>query len=168
MQITNRLIREFPKISELRKILYFEDVRVIKRDAFNSLFVICEDREGNGYTIKDATLYIVKPGQEKETVTIARIKSLLSTMCYHANERKEFVELVKEFVLVDGKINDQHVEKLIDEGLLIVKDYTLDLEQNGFCNAPLTLTITGPFPTYSLRYHKGVFDGEIFSIDGGV
>ena len=61
MIITNRLIQEFPKLRELLPLFNPKQVRVIKRDEFNSHHVMLEDESGNGYIARNGTIYIVKP-----------------------------------------------------------------------------------------------------------
>jgi len=61
MQITDRLIREFPKLRELLPIFNPYEVKVVKRDVFNSSFIMLEDANGNGYTVKNGIIYVVKP-----------------------------------------------------------------------------------------------------------
>ena len=61
MQITDRLIREFPKLKELLPIFNPYEVKVVKRDVFNSTFIMLEDQNGNGYTVKNGIIYVVKP-----------------------------------------------------------------------------------------------------------
>lgn len=61
MIITNRLLTEFPKLKELLKIFNPRQVKVIRRDEFNSQFIMLEDSDGNGYISKNGIMYIVKP-----------------------------------------------------------------------------------------------------------
>ena len=61
MIITNRLIQEFPKLKELLKIFNPSQVRVIKRDEFNSEHIMLTDSNGNGYISRNGTIFIVKP-----------------------------------------------------------------------------------------------------------
>ena len=61
MQITDRLIREFPKLRELLPIFNPYEVKVVKRDPFNSTFIMLEDSRGNAYTVKNGIIYVVKP-----------------------------------------------------------------------------------------------------------
>ena len=61
MQITDRLVKEFPKLKELLPIFNPSEVKVVRRDVFNSLFIMLEDQNGNGYTVKNGIIYVVKP-----------------------------------------------------------------------------------------------------------
>ena len=61
MIITNRLIQEFPKLKELLPIFNPKQVKVIKRDEFNSEHIMLQDDSGNGYIARSGIMYIVKP-----------------------------------------------------------------------------------------------------------
>ena len=61
MIITNRLLKEFPKLKELLPIFDPASVKVIKRDTFNSEHIMLTDSDGNGYIARNGTIYIVKP-----------------------------------------------------------------------------------------------------------
>lgn len=61
MIITNRLLTEFPKLKELLKIFNPSQVKVVRRDEFNSQFIMLEDGAGNGYIARSGIMYIVKP-----------------------------------------------------------------------------------------------------------
>jgi len=61
MIITNRLLTEFPKLRELLPLFNPKQVKVIKRDEFNSEHIMLQDDLGNGYIARNGTIYIVKP-----------------------------------------------------------------------------------------------------------
>ena len=61
MIITEKLVREFPKLKELLPLFNPSQVRVIKRDAFNSEHIMLTDSDGNGYAVKNGIIYVVKP-----------------------------------------------------------------------------------------------------------
>ena len=61
MIITERVIKEFPKLRELLPLFNPSSVKVIKRDAFNSEHIMLTDSDGNGYAVKNGTIYIIKP-----------------------------------------------------------------------------------------------------------
>ena len=56
MIITEKLVREFPKLKELLPIFNPKQVKVIKRDAFNSEHIMLTDSDGNGYAVKNGTI----------------------------------------------------------------------------------------------------------------
>lgn len=61
MIITERVIKEFPKLRELLPLFNPKQVKVIKRDAFNSEHIMLQDDSGNGYISRNGTIFIVKP-----------------------------------------------------------------------------------------------------------
>lgn len=61
MIITERVIKEFPKLRELLPLFNPRQVKVIRRDEFNSQFIMLEDSDGNGYIARSGIIYVVKP-----------------------------------------------------------------------------------------------------------
>ena len=59
--IPERMIKQFPMIKELLPLLKPIQVKVIKKDMFNEEHVILYDDQGNGYALKNGTLFVIKP-----------------------------------------------------------------------------------------------------------
>lgn len=59
--IPERIIKQFPMIKELLPLFKPDQVKVIKKDVFNEEHIIMEDDQGNGYTVKNGTLFVIKP-----------------------------------------------------------------------------------------------------------
>lgn len=59
--IPERIIKQFPMIKELLPLFKPDQVKVIKKDVFNEEHIILHDEEGNGYTVKNGTLFVIKP-----------------------------------------------------------------------------------------------------------
>jgi len=61
MDTPEKIIRQFPMIKELLPLFKPRTIKVIKRDQFNEEHIIMEDDQGNGYTMKNGTLFVIKP-----------------------------------------------------------------------------------------------------------
>jgi hypothetical protein len=61
MAIPEKIIRQFPMIKQLLPLFKPRTIKIIKRDQFNEEHIIMEDDQGNGYTMKNGTLFVIKP-----------------------------------------------------------------------------------------------------------
>ena len=61
MDTPEKITRQFPMIKQLLPLFKPNQVKVIKRDQFNEEHIIMEDDQGNGYTMKNGTLFVIKP-----------------------------------------------------------------------------------------------------------
>ena len=59
--IPERIIKQFPMIKQLLPLFKPDQVKIVRRDMFNEEHIIMEDDQGNGYTMKNGTLFVIKP-----------------------------------------------------------------------------------------------------------